>query len=243
LSSLLDDSAMPALVAALQSEQDAAQLARDLLDSCPALPVRLRRPLNRSTPRAPTRTPVRLPLRRLAVLAAASLAIGAAVAGGVLWARTDAGQAPSVDAVAVQVTQPTGQPTRQPTRPTTDWRTVVQQLDQRRDRAFALGDLAPLRAIYTARSKALAVDVAALRALAARNLHARGLRLDVVSVTVVGTSAERTSLHVVDRMPAYDIVDGRGRVAAHRGPRGMRGWRLDLARVGANWRIASVRAA
>jgi hypothetical protein len=233
LASLLDANAATALHGALQADGDADQLAHDLLDACPAAPVRLRRPLNRTTSSA-KRTSVRRPVRRLATAVTAALALGVAVAAGLVWAKSGGGHSPTVDAVAISAAQPT--------KPPTDWRAVIQELDVRRDSAFVRGDVAMLRAVYASPSKALAVDEAALRALTAGDLRARGLRLDLVSVTVVSATADRASLHVVDRLPAYDLVDARGHVAAHRPSRGLRDWRIDVARVGESWLIASVRA-
>jgi hypothetical protein len=244
LSSLLPPDAPETLVAALQAREGAAALARDLMVACEPVPMRLRRPRNRSAaaPRSSAVATKRADradrsrrFRLASVIGAALLALTVAVGLGISWAHTGGG--------ATSTIGPVVRPTAAPTASAVDWRKVVHDLDARRDRAFLAGDLAALRQVYVPGSKALTIDETALRTLLSRRLRAHGLRLVLVSVTVVETRAVRTSLHVVDRLPAYELVDATGRPAVRRPARGLRSWRLDLDRVGSGWRIASVRAA
>ncbi|MDX6287874.1 MAG: eukaryotic-like serine/threonine-protein kinase [Frankiales bacterium] len=235
LTSMLDEHSTAALRNALAADSDANQLAYELLRSAPATPVRLRRPRGRqAVVRAPR--PVRHARRRLLPVLAAVVALIGAVAGGVSWARTSPDRAPTIPAIA------SSPPPTVATVATVDWRTVMQQLDTRRDRAFATGDADELRLLYVESSTPLAVDEAALGSLTRRDLRARGLRLTIVSVTAVKADASSALLHVVDQLPAYDIVDARGRVAAHHPARGLRSWRVELKRIGGAWRIATVRS-
>jgi hypothetical protein len=243
LRSLLDRSDRSVLDEVLAADGDARRLARDLLDTCTAVPVRLRRPINRAAHRTSNshRVPVgrrrkaRHRLRRLVPTIGAALGLAAAVAGGVFWASAAGGHAPTVPGVSV--------PTQPSVAKPVDWRAVLHRLDERRDRAFLSPDAPSLRTVYAAGSKALAIDAAALRSLVASDLRARGLRLTLVAVTAVSVQPQHAILHVVDRLPAYDLVDAHGRVAAHRGERGLRGWRIELIRAGREWLIAAIRGA
>jgi hypothetical protein len=127
-----------------------------------------------------------------------------------------------------------------------DWADVIRGLDQRRASVFGRGDAAGLRAVYLHGSPALREDTADLNQLAAAELRTRGLRLVVSSVTVREAAPGRVSLKVVDRMPAYDVVDAAGRVVRQVPGRGDRPWIVTLVpatdAVG-EWRIAAIAAA
>jgi hypothetical protein len=241
LRSLVDATNTPMLDQVLGADGDANVLAHGLLDACRAAPVRMRRPANRPMTRSSSqrasagrRRKPRRGLRRFVPALSAMLGLAVAVAGGVFWASAAGGRAPSVPTPAL--------PSPEPAVAATNWPDVVRRLDERRDRAFLVGNESALHEVYTPKSKPLAVDVAALKSLVARNLHARGLRLELLAVTAVSAQPQRATLHVVDRLPAYDLVDDRGRVAAHHNARGPRSWRIELTRAATDWLIAAIRA-
>jgi hypothetical protein len=241
LRSLLDTTHPSPLDDVLTCDVDANALAQRLLGACAATPVRMRRPVNRTMARAGShrvtagsRSRPRRRLRRAMPGLGAVLSLAIAVGGGVFWANAAGGRAPTLPTTAL--------PSPRSTAAAVGWHDVVRRLDERRDRAFLVGDVAALQQVYAPDSKPLAVDVAALRSLASRDLHARGLRLVLVAVTAVSVQPHRATLHVVDRLPAYDVVDNSGRVAAHRTERGPRGWRIELTRAGPDWLIAAIAA-
>ena len=119
---------------------------------------------------------------------------------------------------------------------------MLSRLDATRDAAFGAGDLAALGEVYAPGCAPLATDRRALQELLAHHVHARELDLSVVSVLTEATSADRLTLHVVDRLSAYDVVDGRGHVVVHRPGRGPQAWSIDLTRSRQGWRIARVAA-
>lgn len=77
---------------------------------------------------------------------------------------------------------------------------VLHRWDRARAAAWASGDVAALRALYTARSAAGRADVALLTRYLDRGLRVRGLATQVFSVTVLATGPVRVRLRVVDRL-------------------------------------------
>jgi eukaryotic-like serine/threonine-protein kinase len=200
-------------------------------------------------------------LLRVAVPAALlAAALGAAVLAGIRWAEATAppsgapwGAAPApmggtvpITPIPVPAQGQADQMLRRAVRADADWADVIRGLDQRRASVFGRGDAAGLRAVYLHGSPALREDTADLNQLAAAELRTRGLRLVVSSVTVREAAPGRVSLKVVDRMPAYDVVDAAGRVVRQVPGRGDRPWIVTLVpatdAVG-EWRIAAIAAA
>ena len=210
-----------ALLRLLGAPTDAVTFARDLYELCPP------EPLFASTSSAPR--PVRVPGLRLAVvLAGVTVVAGFA---GVAWARSGSGPAATV----VPQTHPSST-----TSPVPDWLAVMHRLDDSRDAAFANDDVDDLRRVYAPGSRALVSETAALRALTARHLRARGLHLTATSVRVRGGSSAMVMLDVVDRLAAYDIVDVNGRVFSHHTGRGLHTWRIVLTHTRNGWRISAI---
>ncbi|MDX6273623.1 MAG: eukaryotic-like serine/threonine-protein kinase [Frankiales bacterium] len=173
--------------------------------------------------------PRRLPSRRaLTTAAAALLLVAASVVAGLIWARSSGSEALASVGAARRAA------------PATDWRAVVDGLDQVRDDAFTAGDPDELEAAYLQGSGAMATESARLRALLDQRLVVRGLELQLVSVRPLSVADQRVVLEVTDRLAAYDLLDAAGHLVAHRPARTARTWRLELAAHGTAWRIASV---
>jgi hypothetical protein len=185
----------------------------------------------------------------VATVVAAGALLGGAVVAGIRWADATAGP----DPVRVRAVEPAdpgradpgrADPERaDPERADTDWAAVLRRLDQRRSAAFARGDVEALDRIYVSGSAALRRDAATLGALVRRGLTASRLRMDVRAAVLRSTTGGRVVLEVVDRMPAYDLVDRAARVVGTQPGRGDRTWTVTLvAEAGARgeWRIAAI---
>jgi hypothetical protein len=210
-----------ALLRVLGASTDAVTLARDLYAVCAPEPV-----LARSLA-----TTQRRPLRRLRLVVVLATATATAGLVGVAWAHSAAH--PSARAVP----RPTAPPTRviEP-----DWTAVMAKFDATRDAAFAVGNAGALMRVYLPGTRALTIETASVRALASRHVHARGLHLQLVSVRVGRRTPNAVTLDVVDRLPAYDIVDANRRVVTHNPGRGPRKWQVELKRADGGWRISRI---
>ncbi|NYD42204.1 hypothetical protein [Nocardioides panaciterrulae] len=126
--------------------------------------------------------------------------------------------------------------------------------DRRRARAWARGDVAGLRALYVAGSRAGAHDAAMLRAWVRRGLRVRGMETQLLRVRVRGHAADRLALMVTDRLTgAVAVGGGRGGASPSRGGPGPppapmplpvdapSTRRVVLVRQAGAWRVASVR--
>lgn len=110
--------------------------------------------------------------------------------------------------------------------------------DQRRAEAWASGDVAALRSLYTARSETGRVDRRMLRAWVGRGLRVEGMRMQLVAVRVRESSPERAVLLVTDRLVG-GVAVGRGvRVALPRDRVSLR--TVTLNRVAGEWLVDSV---
>jgi hypothetical protein len=114
---------------------------------------------------------------------------------------------------------------------------VVHAWDDRRAAAWAAGDVAGLRALYTDGSVAGRRDAAMLRAWTARGLRVSGLRTQLLRVEVRARAPGRLVLEVTDRVAGGVAVPGRvtlpwDRPTAHV---------LVFRRVGDRWRVSSAR--
>jgi hypothetical protein len=201
--------------------------------------------------------PRRLFVQRLALVGLALGLLASAIGGGVVWASHDhpAAASPAPSAVAIVARAPSapslpaaaapsltpGPSTRAvaPATPAPDWFGVLSALDATRDQAFVDADPAALDRVYVAASPALTADRATLGRLVAAGEYARGLRLQLVSVSVAAQGAAEVTLAVRDVLPGYDLVDADG-TAEHIAGRAERGWLVVLS--GSPWRIAAITA-
>jgi hypothetical protein len=115
----------------------------------------------------------------------------------------------------------------------------MSRLDHTRDSAFATGNEAALTAVYAPGSAVLHRELASLRGLVTHNSHARGLHLEISSVSLLARTSMTVTLRVIDRLPAYELVS-HGRVVAHHAGRSPRAWRVVLVHSDAAWRIVSI---
>jgi hypothetical protein len=178
------------------------------------------------------------------------LAVGVAVVTGVTWAGASAGPRPAGADLSARPSSSSATATpslsraapEARTEPTAGWVAVLAALDTARSRAFAAGDERALSAVYLQGSPAGRRDAAELARLAGAGVRAAGLRLDATSVRLVGRSPGRVQLNVTDVLPAYRLVDVRGRVVARPAGRGARTWTLVLGRAGprGRWRVYDV---
>jgi hypothetical protein len=130
-------------------------------------------------------------------------------------------------------------PARQAAARPPDWSAILAGLDHRRERAYAAGDPARLRAIYVPGSTVLHRDVAMLRAYRDRGVSLTGVRLRLLDVAVLKRRGPYTRLLVVDRLdrPVAHTAKGSLRL-----PRDRPTERLIVLRDAAGgWRIAAVR--
>ena len=87
---------------------------------------------------------------------------------------------------------------------------VLRAWDARRAAAFASGSSRRLSDLYVAGSAAGAADVRVLRGYLGRGLRVRGLRMQLLTVSVVDRQRDRWRLAVTDRV-AGGVAVGRGR--------------------------------
>jgi hypothetical protein len=209
------------LLRVLGTPTDAAAFARDLYAVCAPEPLFV----------GPAATRAPRQLRGLSAVGALTGAVVVAGFAGVAWAhagsRADTAVVPRPTPSAMQ-------------RPSVDWAALITRLDAARDAAFTAADPGALLRTYAENSSALATESSAVRALAAHHVQARGLRLVVEVVAVEARTSSHVTLRVVDRLPAYDIVDVHGHVVVHRPARGSHTWQLVLVHTDVGWRIAAV---
>lgn len=122
----------------------------------------------------------------------------------------------------------------------TSWLGVLVQLDEQRSTAFATGSRDLLGDVYAAGSEPLARDTAVLDDLRGRGLRAVGLQLQIDEVSVVSAGHEAATLHVVDRLAPYELVDSAGTVVAAEPGRGPVTWTLTVTAGADGWRISEI---
>jgi hypothetical protein len=111
-----------------------------------------------------------------------------------------------------------------------DWETVVATLDARRSAAFGAADPALLATAVESGSPAAQTDGAALRSLAAQDLHVVGLATDVLSLAPISTGEDSATLRVVDTRSRYRVVAADGAVVTEVPARDRGAWRVELRR-------------
>jgi hypothetical protein len=237
---------LPAPVAATHRVRRSSAPAADV----PASPDRPRRRRGSTGHRIRRRRGAGPPRRAVAWAVAGVLAVGVAVVTGVTWAGAAAGPHPAGPDLSAgpSSSSPTATASPSPaapearTEPADGWVAVLAALDTARSRAFAAGDAAGLSAVYLPAAPAGRRDAAELARLAGAGVRAAGLRLDATSVRLVGRSPGRVQLSVTDVLPAYRLVDARGRVVARPAGRGARTWTVVLGRAGPRgpWRVYDV---
>lgn len=114
---------------------------------------------------------------------------------------------------------------------------VLRAWDARRAAAWRAKDPAVLRALYVPGSSALAGDLALLRAYADRGLVVRRLEAQVFAAQVLHRSPRVLRLRVHDRTSAT-VRGGSGQESVRVSDPAQR--ILELRRIGAAWRMASV---
>ena len=96
--------------------------------------------------------------------------------------------------------------------------------------------------MYAHGSPALARETSRKHQLRGAGLHAERLLPEVDSARLTRREQGRVVLHVVDRLPAHELVDTEGAVRAQRPGRGHRSWQVTVARSGDRWLVADVAA-
>jgi hypothetical protein len=182
-----------------------------------------------------------LVVRRLVTAICAVGLLGGAVAGGVAWASHDhrASASPATTgapsrAAAASGASPNGARA-------INWVDVLAALDTARDTAFVDADVHALAEVYLPGSAGLATDRETLGRLVAAGEHARGLRLQLVSVGLVSQSSGQVTLAVRDTLPDYELVRAGGDAELVTG-RGERSWTVVLRAepVRGGWLIGSI---
>lgn len=115
---------------------------------------------------------------------------------------------------------------------------VLHAWDERRAAAWAAGDPAGLRSLYTAGSVAGRHDAAMLRAWTDRGLRVRGLRMQLLRVEVRTRTPGRLVVGVTDRVAGGVAVPGRVALPRDAPTRHV----VTMRRVAGEWRVSSVRS-
>lgn len=150
----------------------------------------------------------------------------------------DATGTPTGDATVTKTSGATG-PGHPPTR--SPWAIVLRDLGDRRATAWRLGRPELLDRVYLPGSAALVRDRSTLEGYLHRGLRVVGARLVVESVRVLGRSDTSARLLVVDRLGPTVAVDATGQHQPLPNDQPTR-HRIELRRVGDQWRIAGIAA-
>jgi hypothetical protein len=113
---------------------------------------------------------------------------------------------------------------------------VLHSWDERRAAAWAAGDVAGLRSLYTTGSMAGRRDAAMLRAWSLRGLRVSGLRMQLLCVEVRARTPTRLVLDVTDRVAGGVAVPGRVALPRDAATRHV----VTLRRVAGEWRVSAV---
>jgi hypothetical protein len=117
---------------------------------------------------------------------------------------------------------------------------VLRVWDDRRSRAWAVGDVDGLRRLYAPRSSTGGEDVAMLAAYVERGLRVTGLRMQVLSAAVAAWSPDRFTVVVTDRLTGGVAVARRTHLALPVDRPST--WRMSFVRVAGEWRVREVQA-
>jgi hypothetical protein len=238
---------------------DAAELAAAVLDSCAAGPVvlvggaastgvpltqairtagvkpRVAAPEPREPPVA-SRWPMnRASGRRLAVLAAAVVALILALGLGEAWGRHGHSAAAALPVAPPPPIGSSASPSR-----ANPWMSVVQSLAATRSRAFVEADPSLLGSVYVAGAPAYDTDRATVQSLASRGLRAQGFATTIEQVRVEQAGATSARLHVIDELSGYTLVDATGAAHGRGPPRGGRAYTMSLRHTGSGWRVVAL---
>jgi hypothetical protein len=258
----------PAVAAVLDSmldatpdrRPDARRAGHSLLRSSAVAPVGL---VHTSAPVAPPPTEVVTPVaitprpvvdevdhhdpygspwrRRIVVGAAAVLGLAGAMGVGVSLAHTGRGAAALTSGQLPSSAAPAT--TSRPTAPApVPWFGVVSRLESLRASAFERADPAALANVYAPGAPAYQLDLATVRSLQTRGLHAAGLSATVQQVRLQTSTATTATLRVVDRLSGYTLVTADGAVEGRGGGRPDKAFTMRLSRVAGAWRVAAVTA-
>jgi hypothetical protein len=126
------------------------------------------------------------------------------------------------------------------TAPATTWTQIVAHLDALRAEAFDRADADPLAQVYAPGAPAYQMDVATVRSLASRGLHAEGFAATVEHVNVESSTATTERLRVTDRLSGYTLVDAAGTIEGSGDGRKAKSFNLDLVRVDGAWRVTAI---
>jgi hypothetical protein len=113
---------------------------------------------------------------------------------------------------------------------------VLHAWDERRADAWAAGDVAGLRSLYTTGSVAGRRDTAMLRAWSLRGLRVNGLRMQLLRVDVRAHTPTRLVLDVTDRVAGGVAVPGPVALPRDAATRHV----VTLRRVAGEWRVSAV---
>ncbi|GAB3195225.1 hypothetical protein GCM10027062_01700 [Nocardioides hungaricus] len=113
---------------------------------------------------------------------------------------------------------------------------VLDRWDEQRAAAWATGDVAALRALYTPGSSAGRRDAAMLREWSARGLRVDGLRMQLIDVDVRRRTPDRLVLAVTDRLAGGVAEPGGLALPWDRPSRHV----VTLRVVAGEWRVSAV---
>jgi hypothetical protein len=178
--------------------------------------------------------------RRVVIAAAAVLALAGAMGVGVSLAHTGRGASALTSRQPPPVTTSQSS-TAQPATPRpVSWFAVVARLESLRAAAFERADPAELATVYVPGAPAYQIDLATVRSLQSRGLHAAGFAATVEQVRIRTSTATAAKLRVVDRLSGYTLVTADGVVEGRGGGRSDKAFTMRLSRVAGAWRVAAV---
>jgi hypothetical protein len=125
--------------------------------------------------------------------------------------------------------------------PEADALMILRDWDRERSAAYASGSAARLRELYVPGAAVGAADLHVLRGWTGRGLRVGGMRMQVLALSVLGTSPDRVTLRVTDRLTGAVARGSGGPLLLPRDRASTR--ELTLVRGEGRWRVAAVHAA